>query len=94
MTLTFMLSDFGRTFATRERGAELRELVLERATGHDDVVVDFADVTNVSYSFADEFLAKLCADETVHVRRENAVERVAQITDRAIERRTGCAVAG
>lgn len=94
MALTFMLSDFGRTFATRERGAELRDLLLERAAVDKDVIVDFADVTNVSYSFADEFLAKLCVDGAVRVRRENASERVARIADRAIERRGGCAAVG
>jgi hypothetical protein len=93
MALMFMLSDFGRTFATRERGAELRELVLRRAAGCDEVVIDFARVTNVSYSFADEFLAKLCTDDAVRVRRTNVTDRVERIADRAIERRGGCTIA-
>lgn len=94
MALTFTLSEFGRTFATRERGAELRELLQQRAAEHEEVVIDLAQVTNVSYSFADEFLGKLFADDTLRVRQANATERVARIADRAIRRRTGCAVAG
>ena len=89
MALVFTLSDFGHTFATRERGVELREKLLLQAGGDQEVVVDFAGVTNVSYSFADEFLAKLCADAAVRVRPRNLSERVAGIADRAIERRAG-----
>lgn len=94
MALMFTLSDFGQTFATRERAAELREDLVRRAAEHDEVIVDFAGVTNVSYSFADEFLGKLCADATVRVHAENLAPRVARIADRAVERRAGCAVAG
>jgi hypothetical protein len=87
MALIFMLSDFGRAFATRERGAELRGLLVSRAAGHDEVVVDFDKVTNVSYSFVDEFLAKLHADGHLRIRHRNLCGRVAEITDRAIQRR-------
>lgn len=93
MALTFFLSDFGHTFATRERGAELRGELLGRLDGAPDVMIDFAGVTNVSYSFADEFLGKLCADDVVRVQSRNASPRVARIASRATERRAGCSVA-
>lgn len=92
MALMFQVSDFGQTFATRERGAELRRLLLERADGYDGVIVDFAGVANVSYSFADEFLGKLCAERPVHVERRNLSQRVADVVDRAVARRTSSAV--
>lgn len=93
MALVFTLSDFGQTFATRERGAELREELLRRAGDQDDVLVDFEGVTNVSYSFADEFLARLCAEAPMRVRPANLSPRIAGIAERAVERRSGGAVA-
>jgi STAS-like domain of unknown function (DUF4325) len=92
MALTFTLNDFGTTFATRERGAELREELLERAHEDDHVTVDFAGVTNVSYSFADEFMGKLCAETNMRVEMLNAAARVAEIAGRAVERRSENAV--
>jgi anti-anti-sigma regulatory factor len=94
MALTFVLNDFGQTFATRERGAELRSELLQQLADGRDVVIDFAGVTNVSYSFADEFLGKLCADPAVNVASRNLSPRVARIADRATARRAGCAIAG
>jgi len=93
MALIFTLSDFGRAFATRERAAELRNELLSRVDGSREVIVDFSGVVNVSYSFADEFLAKLHADQTVRVHARNLAPRVAEIAERAIERRTGNPVA-
>ena len=92
MALIFTLSDFGHAFATRERGAELREELMGRVTEHDAVLVDFAGVTNVSYSFADEFLAKLRADAGIAVEVRNASPRVSRIADRAVARRTDGAI--
>ncbi|HMJ03912.1 MAG TPA: STAS-like domain-containing protein [Conexibacter sp.] len=93
MALKFTVRDFGQTFATRERGAELREELRRRADEGDEVIVDFADVTNVSYSFADEFLGKLCADPTLSVSPQNLAPSVARVAHRAIERRTDGAMA-
>jgi len=93
MALTFQVNDFGRTFATRERGDELRRQLLEQAEGHDVVILDFDGVTNVSYSFADEFVGRLCVDEPVRVECRNLATRVQSIVDRAIARRTEDAVA-
>jgi hypothetical protein len=93
MALMFILSDFGQTFATRERAAQLREELMDKAVDHEEVIVDFDGVTNVSYSFADEFLGKLCADTTLRVQPKNLAPRVALIANRAVARRGGCAVA-
>jgi STAS-like domain of unknown function (DUF4325) len=94
MALIFTLGEFGRTFATRERGTELRDELIRRAGVQQDAVIDFAGVTNVSYSFADEFVGKLHADGDLHVRLENAVPRVARVVTRAVERRATCPVSG
>jgi len=57
----FELGALGRSFATRGRGAELRERLLADATSP-QVEVDFTGVTHVSSSFADEFLGRLITD--------------------------------
>jgi hypothetical protein len=88
MALHFALIEFGRAFATRERGTDLRDELLRRLEGADVVVVDFADVTNVSYSFADEFLGKLCADGGPTVQLEQMTAGVERVVRRAINRRT------
>lgn len=93
MALMFRLGDFGQSFATRERGEELREALLRALDDRGEVVIDFAGVTTVSYSFADEFLGKLCAEHPVKVRSANISPRVARIAGRATERRAGCALA-
>jgi hypothetical protein len=93
---TFSLREFGQTFATRGRGKELREELLARMAGEDAVEVDFAGVTNVSYSFADEFLGVLMTSSGADVPTaslanvEPAVQRV--VRD-AIGRRRGEPVA-
>lgn len=94
MTAVFNLSEFGQTFATRERGTDVREEFLRRFADDAHVVVDLAGVTNLSYSFADEFFGKLAAGASVRVSRTNGVPRLEKIVSRAIERRDGCAVAG
>jgi hypothetical protein len=93
MTLTFQVKEFGRTFATRERGNGLRGELLKLAEGHDVVVVDFDGVMSVSYSFADELVGKLCADEPIHVELRNLSPRVQEIVDRAVARRAQDSVA-
>jgi hypothetical protein len=87
MALTFQVNEFGHTFATRERGDVLRRRLLEQCKGHDVVIVDFDGVTNVSYSFADEFLGKLYAEGSIQVERRNLSARVQDVVDRAVSRR-------
>jgi STAS-like domain of unknown function (DUF4325) len=88
--LRYILKDFGTSFATRARGAELREDALAKADGS-AVQLDFSDVTNVSYSFADEFVGKLSAAgvELEYINMAGPVERSIQ---RAVARRTGAPV--
>lgn len=64
MALLFSLREFGATFATRGRGSELREIVLAQCVDQRVVIIDFAEVTNVSYSFADEFVGRLSAESS------------------------------
>jgi hypothetical protein len=90
MPSLFRLRDFGRAFATREKGAELRNELLV-SSADDSLVVDFADVTNVSYSFADEFLGVLASDEA-HPRLiepVNMTPPVDRIVRHALARRRG-----
>jgi hypothetical protein len=89
MVTRFKVNEFGRTFATRERGAELREQLTQRLGSASAVVVDFEGVTNISYSFADEFLGKLCADGGVRVETANARSGIERIVGRAVGRRAG-----
>jgi anti-anti-sigma regulatory factor len=90
MALSCILKNFGTSFATRERGRELRESLYERADGG-LVVLDFSGVTNVSYSFADELVGKLRADgiDVELVSMSGPVERSVR---RAVERRAGASV--
>lgn len=92
MVTRFKLNEFSQTFATRERGTELREELAQRAGSEKSVVVDFDGVTNISYSFADEFLGKLLADDDLQITVENARPGVARIAARAVERRAGAAL--
>lgn len=84
----FALNEFGQSFATRGRGNELRQQ-LERLTMHGELAtVDFAGVSNVSYSFADEFLGKLAQSDRLTVEIVNANDSVNRVVQRAIDRRS------
>ena len=69
---TVRLSDFGSTFATRQKaqtiGVTLKASV---STRHDSLVVDFSGVRAVSYSFADELLTQIL-EATVRTERHMA----------------------
>ncbi len=97
MALLFSLKEFGRAFATRGRGSELRLELLARSAGEDVVIVDFEEVTNVSYSFADEFLGVLVSgdDESDIPRVElaNMAGPVERAVQRAMSRRRGAPIA-
>jgi hypothetical protein len=93
MPLHFRLNEFGRAFATRGRGTELREELVTRAEQSDIVVIDFEGVTNVSYSFADEFAGKLAAETPLRVEPANMTAGVARTVESAIRRRAGDALA-
>ena len=54
-------------------------------------MIDFADITNVSYSFADEFVGKLAAEnsDALTIELTNMSPAVQRIVCRAQERRAG-----
>jgi hypothetical protein len=90
MTSVFKMSAFGRAFATRDRGAEIRELFLSHARD-EHVTIDFAEIANISYSFADEFLGVLTADPLpgggTRFDLINASPAITRVANRAIARR-------
>lgn len=92
MAYRFVAREHGATFATRGRGAELRERILEASDAGSPVIFDFDGVLTVSASFADEFLGKIAVDaESRKSLREievrNASEKVNDVIDRVLERR-------
>ncbi len=95
MALTFNLRGFGHAFATRGRGRELREKLLDELDQEPVVKIDFAGVAHISYSFADEFLGVLVADEgrALSVELANLEPSVDRVARDAIGRRRGEAVA-
>jgi hypothetical protein len=88
---TFKLNEFGQTFATRGRGKELREELLSRMAAVEMIEVDFAGVTNVSYSFADELFGVLMSRTGVvpAVRLVNLEPTVDRVVSDAVGRRRG-----
>lgn len=84
--MRFVVSAHGRALATRPRGKELRELA-RSAGARDLLVLDFQDVSHVSYSFVDEFVGQMVADTTVPVRIENAAPEVLDLVCRSLARR-------
>lgn len=95
MALLFSLREFGQTFATRGRGAELRREFLARAASEDVATIDFTDITNISYSFADEFVGVLFSDQEDVPRLElvNSAGQVERVLQRAMSRRRGTPIA-
>ncbi len=93
MALQFRLIEFGRSFATRGRGEELRKELIARVEDEDVAILDFSGVTNVSYSFADEFVGKLAAERTPRVESANMSAEVARSVERAVARRSGETIA-
>ena len=89
MAVVFRVGEHGYSFATRGRGAELRNEVVARTAENQAVILDFDGVTNVSYSFADEFVGKLSSDRPSHlVELANMTDTVGDTVRRAQERRT------
>lgn len=84
----FLLSQFGTSFATRGQGEELRKQAMECAGDVSTLIVDFAGVERVSYSFADEFAGKLvAADDDLVVEVTQASKTVARTVEGAVRRR-------
>ena len=59
-----MLSEYGKSFATRPRGAEVASLLVDgaRSRGDSSLTVSFRGVSVVSGSFADEFIRRLASN--------------------------------
>lgn len=95
MAVLFSLREYGTTFATRGRGAEVRTALLEDAGEEKAVVIDFADVTHISYSFADEFVGKLSARDAHGPRIDliNMSEPIDRTVSAARDRRSASPVA-
>lgn len=81
------LSTFGTSFATRGRGQELREQILSDAGTADPLVIDLDGVKHVSYSFADELLAKLSTDADIDLEIVGASPSVQRTVEDAVRRR-------
>lgn len=92
MAVRFELKEFGNSFATRGRGEAVRQELLTRAGGARRVVVDLAGVEQMSYSFADELLGRLSAEEGLSLDIEGASPNVSRTIENAIRRRTPSAV--
>lgn len=84
---TFTLGAFGGSFATRGRGAELREQLMEARGAATAVVIDFDRVDKVTYSFADEFLGRLAEAQGLEVSAVHMPPSVASVVERATGRR-------
>ncbi len=82
------LSTFGTSFATRGRGQELREQILTDAGTAGPLVIDLDGVKHVSYSFADELLAKLSTNADIALEIVGASPNVQRTVDDAIRRRS------
>jgi hypothetical protein len=57
--MRFRVGDHGEVFSTRPKGAALLTMLEEGMGAASEVEVDFENVRNVSYSFADEFVGEL-----------------------------------
>lgn len=62
-TMIASLSEYGRSFATRPRGADVASSLADaaRALGDSHLTVSFKGVSVISGSFADEFVLRLAA---------------------------------
>lgn len=75
--MKFALKSFGVVFSTRDRGARMLEAVEPHLARGEHLVIDFADVMSVSYSFADEFVGELLERAAAGMYpREPALEHV------------------
>jgi hypothetical protein len=84
--MNFPLEQHGAVFSTRPKGRELRELALSEHARGEDLVVSFAGIESVSYSFADEFLGPLLQGED-RIVLEDVEPRVHRIIASVLRRR-------
>lgn len=62
--MNVILSEYGKSFATRPRGAEVASLLVDgiNSRGDSHLMVNFEGVSVVSGSFADEFIRRLASN--------------------------------
>ena len=62
--MNVILSEYGKSFATRPRGAEVASLLVDgiHSRGDNRLMVNFEGVAVVSGSFADEFIRRLASN--------------------------------
>jgi hypothetical protein len=81
------LGFLGRSFATRGKGAEVRQRLVREATDC-EAVVDFTGVAYVSYSFADEFIGRLATEHPeIHLETVGLEGDVERVVRRVLARR-------
>ncbi len=83
--MTFQLSHFGTVFSTRPLGERIRAEAIAQRDGDETLVISFADVRSISYSFADEFLGPIMAKGNVHL--EDVAPALHPVILGALERR-------
>ena len=74
--MNVILSEYGKSFATRPRGAEVASLLVDgvHSRGESSLTVSFQGVSVVSGSFADEFIRGLASNTRmtqIHFSRMN-----------------------
>lgn len=92
MPYSYGLAEHGTTLATRPFAKEIREDLLEKATGQKIVELDFGGVRSTSHSFADEFVARLAEDAkngvvSFEITVSGASEEVQRVVSSALGRR-------
>ncbi|MCW2981731.1 MAG: hypothetical protein JWO14_3458 [Solirubrobacterales bacterium] len=92
MSYCYALAERGNTLATRPLGSQMREDLVRRAVGEDEVVLDFTDVIGASHSFADEFVACLAeearnGDLNFTLAINGASPDVERVINKALDRR-------
>lgn len=92
MPYTYELAPHGRTLATRPFGRQLREDLVNTAVDEQAVELDFSEVTSISQSFADEFVARLVeeaksGDVKFEVTLSGLSAEVERVIRKALERR-------
>jgi hypothetical protein len=78
-------------FSTRDRGVRLRDEIQKQARDAEFLVLDFAEVFSVTYSFADEFVGGLaraaCDGSNPPVMIERADPAIAEMIDLSLRKR-------
>jgi hypothetical protein len=69
----YLLVRHGQAFSTRARGEEIRAEIEQMAAASSEVLIDFAGVRSVSYSFADEAIGVIVSEHLAQSSRPRPV---------------------